>query len=464
MVEQYVGYTVSVTCRNDLGSYQGQISSVDREEQTITLKKAFKNGIPYHLPEVKLRGSDINNLSIIEAASDALVTGPSSSTVAVKKPVPKRAGRSVSESLASIKGTQMRDSPRKSAEDCGVHTPNACDVNRTPSKKDRFRQRWSEKDEACFGTPIDNIIDQDFDFEKNLALFNKQAVYDEINAQRPDIVRHADTSRRSQKYRHDQNVIESTPAMYRQVVVPTPGLKEYVTDDGLVIPSVTPDTRHQLLLVAERLGLTEERQAELMGRAATEMALQLLGGGHRLNPHNVHQWPTVVSLCGSHRQGAIAVNCARQLASHGVKTVVFLLDPTHLTTQLTHELALFRHTNNKLITTVQELPTVAVDLIVLALAGEQGNQLHQARYRAAAEWANENRAPVLALDPPPAGTPGVDTKFSLVPLLPLAHSLENGKIYLCNLAFPLQVFREVGIEYSSPFGPKFVIPLHPNDT
>jgi len=49
-----------------------------------------------------------------------------------------------------------------------------CDVNRTPSKKDRFRQRWSEKDEACFGTPIDNILEQDFDFEKNLALFNKQ--------------------------------------------------------------------------------------------------------------------------------------------------------------------------------------------------------------------------------------------------------------------------------------------------
>lgn len=49
-----------------------------------------------------------------------------------------------------------------------------CDVNRTPSKKDRFRQRWSERDEACFGTPIDNILDQDFDFEKNLALFNKQ--------------------------------------------------------------------------------------------------------------------------------------------------------------------------------------------------------------------------------------------------------------------------------------------------
>lgn len=55
-----------------------------------------------------------------------------------------------------------------------------------------------------------------------------------------------------------------------------------LSDDGLVIPSIMPELHRQLLLVAERLGLTEERQAELMGRAATEMALQLLGGGHRL--------------------------------------------------------------------------------------------------------------------------------------------------------------------------------------
>jgi hypothetical protein len=61
-----------------------------------------------------------------------------------------------------------------------------------------------------------------------------QAVYDEINAQRPDIVRHADTSRRSQKYRHNENVIASTPAMYRQVVVPASGLKEYVTGKDIL--------------------------------------------------------------------------------------------------------------------------------------------------------------------------------------------------------------------------------------
>lgn len=69
------------------------------------------------------RGADINNLSIIETASDAFVTTPSSSTVAVTKPVAKRAGRSVSENLATSKGTQLRDSPRKPLEDCSVRVP-----------------------------------------------------------------------------------------------------------------------------------------------------------------------------------------------------------------------------------------------------------------------------------------------------------------------------------------------------
>jgi hypothetical protein len=55
MADQFLGYAVSVTCRNDLGSYQGQICNVDPKDQTITLKKAFKNGIPCQVPQVTLR-------------------------------------------------------------------------------------------------------------------------------------------------------------------------------------------------------------------------------------------------------------------------------------------------------------------------------------------------------------------------------------------------------------------------
>lgn len=41
-----------------------------------------------------------------------------------------------------------------------------------------------------FSTPVDDpLMDEDFDFEKNLALFDKQAIWDKIDAnQKPDLV------------------------------------------------------------------------------------------------------------------------------------------------------------------------------------------------------------------------------------------------------------------------------------
>lgn len=467
MAEKWIGYTVSIDCGDTLGKYQGQICHVDGKDQTLTLRKAFRNGVPDPSTEVTLRAIDIKSLKIISAADDVESLGSSQSVVPVTKPIAKRPGRSISESLATTKTSQLRESPRKLIDDSGIRQNNANEGNRTPSKKDRARHKMSERDEACFGSSVDNILGHEFDFEKNLALFNKKAIYDEINAsQRPDVIRQADFAKRNQKYRHYENVIESSPAAYRQIIVPAPGLAEYVTDDGLVIPSISLELRCDLLRAAEERGLTAERQIELMGRAATEMALQLLGGGHRLNPHNVHQWPTVVALCGPHRQGAYAVSCARQLASHGVKTVVFLLDQLNMVPEVRTEIQLYKFTGNSILTNTEDLPSLAVDLIILALLDEQSStpERNFVNYMPAALWANECRAPVLALDPPAGGTAFVDTKFSLLPFLPLAHSSNNGKLYLCNLGCPHQVFEEIGIKYTSPFGPKFVIPLHVNDT
>lgn len=463
MTEQFVGYVVSINCGESLGIYQGVICSVDSKAQTLTLKRAFRNGIPEQSKEVILDAKNIQNLAIIERAIENDDTNVSASTVAVSKPSAKRPVRSLSESTTNGKVVQLRESPRKLYEETNGRST-FCEGRRSPNKKDR-RYKLSEKDEACFGTPIDNILDHDFDFEKNLALFDKQAVFDEIAAQRPDLIKQTESSRRLQKYRHDENVLATTPAKYRQLLVPSPGGKEYVSDEGLVIPSISAELRRQLLMAAERRGLTIERQMELMGRAATEMALQLLGGSHRLNPHNSHQWPTVVALCGSHRQGVVGINCARQLASHGIKTVVYLLDSANLSRLVTTELSLYKLTNNAIITSTNDLPSGAVDLILGALVGDIGSvpTMLGTPYLAAINWANENRAPVLAIDPPASSTPGLNTKFSLLPLLPLAHVPENGKLYLCNLACPVQVFRDVGIKYTSPFGPKFVIPLHPNE-
>lgn len=43
-------------------------------------------------------------------------------------------------------------------------------------RRDRQRQRLAGRDEEAFGSPVDTILEPDFDFEKNLALFDKKAV------------------------------------------------------------------------------------------------------------------------------------------------------------------------------------------------------------------------------------------------------------------------------------------------
>lgn len=87
--------------------------------------------------------------------------------------------------------------------------------------------------------------------------------------------------------------------------------------------------------------------------------------------------------------------------------------------------------------------------------------MDQPWYRAAADWANQNRAPVLSLDPPGSGQgQAVEAKWSLSLCLPLSLAEGAGRVYLCDIGIPRQVFQEVGIKYHSPFGCKFVIPLH----
>lgn len=71
-----------------------------------------------------------------------------------------------------------------------------------------------------------------------------------------------------------------------------------LSDDGLVIPTVTRELRGRVSAACARVGLGG---SELLGRAGAEVALQLLGGGRRLHPCNTHQVPTVAFLIGPHR-------------------------------------------------------------------------------------------------------------------------------------------------------------------
>ncbi|XP_037781740.1 enhancer of mRNA-decapping protein 3-like [Penaeus monodon] len=528
MTDAFVGCEVSVEVGGGLGFYQGRVVSVNSQKQTLTITRVIHNGRPDALNEVTISACDIKDLKIIARPSETMIQvsnaeGKSSMRYSaqrqaqqsfqkvhdgqeqiIAKPqqqqttgtglnlgggeTPQQAKRkprtSVGETLAH--GTQSsttRDqgndwqrpyqAPYTSHEYSSPRRNDKYgnDSSRTPGKRERRRNR----DETTFGTPIDDdMLSTEFDFEKNLALFDKQAVIEEIQSLKPDVVRQADRYT-EKKYRCDENVLPSKAPAKKQITVPTSGAAEviYANDCGLLVPSVSSELRAELLSTANQHGLTHSRQLEIIGRAATEVILSLSGGNHRLGPGNSHQPPVVVVLCGCHVQGAAGVNAARQLESHGVRTVVVTPQlPTSPPPSLllTHELQLYALTSGRTASDPGGIPAT-VDLIVDARldhsgrAGEGGSG--HTWLTSTTRWASNSRAPILALDPPsdlaaiPSTQPPLLARVLLCPSLPLAYTPARGKVYLINVPIPQQTFSAVGIKYVSPFGAKLVIPLHP---
>lgn len=54
-----------------------------------------------------------------------------------------------------------------------------------------------------------------------------------------------------------------------------------ILDSGLIVPSITRELRNLILSNAEKIGYTIDRKIEILGHAAAEMILHLLGGSHR---------------------------------------------------------------------------------------------------------------------------------------------------------------------------------------
>lgn len=93
------------------------------------------------------------------------------------------------------------------------------------------------KDDECFGDGMDEVLDEDFDFEGNLALFDKAAVFSQIDSseRRGNGARSRGTpgEQTPSRYRHDENILEAKPVVYRQITVPQLSTKEYSTGKNL---------------------------------------------------------------------------------------------------------------------------------------------------------------------------------------------------------------------------------------
>lgn len=206
-----------------------------------------------------------------------------------------------------------------------------------------------------FDTPLDHgTMQSDFDFEKNLALFDKQAIWNEIDAiQKPDLLPQS-CSNKSKNYRHDENILSSKPTGLRQISTGYQCIQEFATDDDLVIPSIPVSMRYVIQRNAEAMGLTKDRQTDMLARGATELAILLLGGARRFVPMNQHQWPTILIICDepyNEELSEVGLATGRMLASHGLKVLVSV-GVEKKSTRKSNELQLLKGCKNvKLITT-----------------------------------------------------------------------------------------------------------------
>lgn len=126
----------------------------------------------------------------------------------------------------------------------------------TPKKSGLKNGQMKNKDDECFGDDIEEIPDTDFDFEGNLALFDKAAVFEEIDTyeRRSGTRSRGIPNERPTRYRHDENILESEPIVYRRITVPHNVSKEFCTGESHQVPHPAGCCCLSLVLKTERPG------------------------------------------------------------------------------------------------------------------------------------------------------------------------------------------------------------------
>ena len=434
----WVGCVVLVDC-GEIGNFEGKVSEIDDSEGCLKLKNASLDG--NRLPsDVILRIAEISDLKIISQDSSEL---------------DQNDGKQLQFELETIK--EQPASTKKNNAGKRFSTP---DQKRNPGNENR--KSFKKKNKECFGTPLDDIKVPDFDFEKNLKLFNKEAIFEELRGSKAvSSVKRPQGGER--KLRHDESVLEQEqePVNLRQIVAPLEHTgREYHTDEGVIVPCVSVQLRNKLIKVSENMGFSEAQRVENAALCTCQMALQLVGGSNRLTRRNAHQAPHVVVLAGPNTVGIEAICAARHLANHKVQVTLSVPLKTEI---LVQHLALFFHTGSKLVSNVSDLPKEPVDLVIHALFSPEEESTNQisSQLTSVNQWANDNKAPVLLLDPCSRSRMlGVESKWSLSFGLPLIDVPSECRTYLADIGIPKGIYSAVNVNYTSPFGEKFVIALN----
>jgi NAD(P)H-hydrate epimerase len=237
--------------------------------------------------------------------------------------------------------------------------------------------------------------------------------------------------------------------------------KRFFTETNIEVPAVTTQQMREVDRIAmEETSPNLFQMMENAGRNLALLALESLG-------KNWEQAKIVV-LAGSGGNGGGGICAARHLANRGANVRLCLATPERLGEVPAWQYKVYQSTSGKEVKPGQ----LGNDLADLILDAVIGYSLQSAPSGVAADlilWANETKASILALDVPSGvdsttgDTPGdfMRAHSTMTLALPKTGLLpeKTGDLFLADIGIPEETYRRLGLNYVSPFGNRFMIPL-----
>ena len=247
-------------------------------------------------------------------------------------------------------------------------------------------------------------------------------------------------------------------------------MNKFLTSQGIEVPSVNTAQMIEVDRVAmEETGPNLFQMMENAGRNLALQAIDCLGENW--------QQANIIVLAGSGGNGGGGICAARHLANRGAKVKLCLSSSDRLKEVPQWQRHIFQATSGQEIE-ISELITSnkSVDLIIDALIGYSLRAAPRGNALELINWANHTGSPILSLDTPSGvdsttgETPGeyIHARWTMTLALPKTGLLpdKTGELILADIGIPADAYawKTLRLNYTSPFGKYFRIPLKIVDT
>lgn len=238
-------------------------------------------------------------------------------------------------------------------------------------------------------------------------------------------------------------------------------IERFVTDSGIYLESIDEAVMRRLDELA--IGSTGPNLFQMMenaGRDLAELTLELLGDDW--------QTSTVMVLAGGGGNGGGGLCAGRHLRNRGLKVDYCLADKNNLSEVTAWQLKLIRSAGARE-AEAGDLGSARSTIILDAVIGYSLNGAPEGAARDLIRWANNASARIISLDIPSgieAGSgraPGehitADATLTLAWPKSGLPPEKTGRLWLGDIGIPASVYRQAGINFTAPFGRRYLVPL-----